>query len=833
MLPVPHVMRSHALRTDASESSYSFAYTHRNFSKLVFDPKEVCRRFMRRVERIPYDRRKMEALASPNVSVVKTSEKVGTYRFRTEFGDRVKVVVEKKYNGNRYGVRVELETLQSFEGVEEPVMVWGQFVSDSTSLMQLDSHQSSVDGQCETRFAGGAVELEFEADLAPFYVSFLLKSGSGSDTQLIRSHRNTNFVVPVGFGAGRPYPLGVSFSNDGSVNFALVSCDAESVVLCLYADQTAEEPALEIDLDPYINRSGNVWHALLYSPMPFVSYGYRCRSGVGNKDNRVLLDPYAKVIGAFGSNQPRKWLGKLCQEPAFDWSGEVRLNLPMEKMIVYRLNVAQFTKDKSSNLADGIAGGFCAVSEKMQHFKNLGVNAILLEPVFPFDERSGPYFPLHFFSPDSLYGPSGDAANAAKSMKEMVKKLHARGIEVLMEVVFTHTGDDVALKEIDSSYSCSIQGGEESRSRHVLNCNHPVVLELILESLRYWVTEFHIDGFSFINASSLTRGLHGEILPRPPLVEAIALDPLLARVKLIADSDPLEMEINEVRFPHWQRWAEMNSKFSYDVKNFVRGRGLISELATRLCGSGDMFLAGRGPAFSFNYVTRNSGLTLVDLVSFSRSELEPELSWNCGEEGATSKTLVLETRLKQIRNLLFILFVSLGVPVLNMGDECGQSTGGSVAYADRKPLDWNSLASSFGAQITKLISFLSSLKMRRSDLLQNLSFLKEDSIEWHGKMQSPPEWDDPDCKFVAMTLRVDEGSRYGDLFLAFNAANRREKVSFPPLGDDENWVLLVDTALPYPGFFSEEGLKKDDVAVFYEMKSHSCVLFEARRLSLS
>lgn len=833
LLPVPNVTRSHVLSAEASLSSKLFTCSSKcfgNFKEFGFEPRTVCRRLVKSVERNSHDRQVFRALAASDVSVVKASEKIATYRFRTEFGDQLKVSVEKK-NNNKYGIRVELEPLQFCWGQGELIMIWGLFTSDSTRLGPLDFHQSSVDRKCsETRFMGDAVELDFEENLVPFYVSFLLKSDSGSDSKVltIRSHRNTNFTVPVGFGAGHPSPLGVSFLNDGSVNFAFFSGNAESVVLCLYADAADEKPALEIDLDPYINRSGDVWHALLYSCMPFISYGYRWRSGVGNKEHRVLLDPYAKVIQLCGLNQPKKWLGILREEPAFDWSGEVRPNLPMEKMIVYRLNVARFTKDKSSNLPDSTAGSFSAISEKLHHFKDLGVNAILLEPVFPFDEQNGPYLPWHFFSPGSLYAPSDDPLNAAKSMKEMVKTLHAGGIEVFLEVVFCHSGEVGALKEIDTSF----QGGEELKSRNALNCNHPILQQLVLESLRYWVTEFHIDGFCFINASSLTRGSHGELLSRPPLVEAIALDPLLAKVKIVADSwDPHEMETKEDRFPHWQRWAEMNSKFSIDVKNFLRGRGLISELATRLCGSGDLFLGGRGPAFSFNYVTRNAGLTLVDLVSFSRSELESELSWNSGEEGVTNKTVVLETRLKQIRNFLFVLFVSLGVPVLNMGDECGLSTRGSPVYADRKPLDWNALKSGFGVQITKFISFLSSLKVRRSDLLQRRSFLEEDNIVWHGTLQSPPSWDDPTCKFLAMTLKADAGSnKHGDLFVAFNADDRPEDVALPPLAGGAAWVLLVDTALPFPGFFSADGVQLDDVTVAYEMKSHSCVLFEARSL---
>ncbi|KAL0387251.1 UNVERIFIED_CONTAM: Isoamylase 2, chloroplastic [Sesamum radiatum] len=536
---------------------------------------------------------------------------MATYRFWMEIGGQLKALVKKKSN-NKYGLYVEVGSLQLYEGQGELVMIWGLFRADSTNFMPLDFQRSSAGADSkystiETPFVKDsdgrlAVELDFEESLAPFYVSILLKSKLGSNSKIstIRSQRKTNFVVPVGF------------------------------------------------------RSG---------------------SATDNKEHHVLLDPYAKVIEDLGLGLPRKCLGKLYKEPAYDWSGEFRPSIPMEKLIIYRLNITGFTKDKSSKLPGDIAGTFSGISEKLHHFKDLGVNAILLEPIFPFDEKKGPYF---------------------------------RGISFLLK------GEGCALRDIDSSYYHT-EGGDNLTSRNALNCNYPIVQQMILESLRYWVIEFHIDGFCFINASHLMRGFHGEFLSRPPLVEAIAFDPVLSKAKIIADSwDPHEMEKKEIVFPHWKRWGEMNAKFCVDVRNFLRGQ-----------------------------------------VSFSSSTSGSELSWNCGEEGPTKKTLVLERRLKQIRNFLFILFISLGVPVLNMGDECGQSTGGSQEYADRKPLDWNAFRSGFGTQVTQFISFLSLLRRRRSDILQRRSFLKEDNIEWHGTDRTPPMWDDPSCKFLAMTLKAD------------------------------------------------------------------------------
>lgn len=792
-----------------------------------------------------------KALSASRISLVPSAKRVPTYLFRTDIGGQVKVLVERT-NG-KYNVLVEVLPLELSYAHSELVMVWGLFRSDASCFMPLDLNRRGADGKSstvETPFVQGpsgkvTVELDFEASLAPFYISFYMKSQLVSDMENseIRSHRNTNFVVPVGLSSGHPAPLGISFQPDGSVNFALFSRSARSVVLCLYDDISVEKPSLEIDLDPYINRSGDIWHAALDCSLPFKTYGYRCKATTSGKGELVLLDPYAKVIRRViprqgGSEIRPKYLGELCLEPGYDWSGDVPPSLPMEKLIIYRLNVTQFTKDKSSKLPDDLAGTFSGISEKWHHFKDLGVNAMLLEPIFPFDEQKGPYFPWHFFSPGNMYGPSGDPFSAIKSMKDMVKKLHANGIEVFLEVVFTHTAEDAPLMNVDN-FSYCIKGGQYLNIQNALNCNYPIVQQMILDCLRHWVIEFHIDGFVFVNASSLLRGFNGEILSRPPLVEAIAFDPILSKVKMIADNwNPLTNDSKENLFPHWRRWAEINMRFCDDIRDFLRGEGLLSNLATRLCGSGDIFAGGRGPAFSFNYIARNSGLTLVDLVSFSSNEVASELSWNCGQEGATTNNIVLQRRLKQVRNFLFILFISLGVPVLNMGDECGQSSGGSPAYDARKSLGWNTLKTGFGTQIAQFISFLSNLRMRRSDLLQKRTFLKEENIQWHGSDQSPPKWDGPSSKFLAMTLKADaEVSQtlvsdiVGDLFVAFNGAGDSEIVILPPPPTDMVWHRLVDTALPFPGFFDEKGTPVEDELVAYEMKSHSCLLFEAQRLA--
>lgn len=650
-------------------------------------------------------------------------------------------------------------------------------------------------------------------------------------------------------------PLGVSLSIGGSVNFSIFSRNAERVILCLYENKTSE-PSLEIELDPYVNRTGDIWHVSIGNIAKYISYGYRCKGeSFGGKSgsfhvHHVLLDPYSKMIRTLIHDQgillsKTKYLGCLWKEPNFQWSGDTHPQIPMEKLVVYHLNVGQFTKSKSSGLPKEVAGTFIGLIKKLPHLINLGVNALLLEPVFSFDWERGPYFPYHFFSPMSMYGDIDENVSAVYSMKEMVKALHAHGMEVLLEVPFTHTceGGDadsqaISFRGIDNLSYYIADRNLHTETCRALKCNDHIVQNMILDCLHYWVTEFHVDGFCFVNSSSLLRGSNGNLLPRPPLVEAISFDPLLSNTKIISDCwSPLDMSYKDVIFPHWHRWAEMNSKYFHDIRNFLRGEGQLSDLATRICGSGDIFTAFRGPAYSFNYITKNSSLTLVDLVSFSCKNLASELSWNCGEEGPTDNNSVLEIRLRQVRNFLFILFISFGVPVINMGDEFGHSTGGSPSYTNRLPIDWRCLRTEFSRQTAAFIKFLISFRNQRSDLFQRKTFLKVENITWHGSNQSPPKWEDPSCKFLAMELRAekDSESHNGDLFITFNAGNLPELTTLPELSEGYIWLRLVDTSLPYPDFFSnvfDPNSQNNEVLSSYEARPHSCALFEAKDLNL-
>ncbi|KAF8765725.1 hypothetical protein HU200_008228 [Digitaria exilis] len=759
------------------------------------------------------------------------------YRFRTDDDGVVDVAVARKDGGAGYAVAVEVQA----PGRDGGLVLRAAGSGEGVPLAPSPSSGGAL-----------AAELSYDGARAPFHVSFLLADAAGAE---IRTHRGSSFRVPVGVGRGRPAPLGLSLSKDGAANFAVYSKSAKGVVLCLFdgRDAGGHEPALEIELDPYVNRTGDVWHVSLESVEGYASYGFR--SGLFSLFgiDRPLLDPYAKVIGNFvpedtvddkGLAVPSiRCLASLENAPIYNWGRDKHPCLPLEKLVVYRANVALFTKDKSSGLPDSVTGTFSGLAAKVEHFKRLGINAVLLEPVFPFHQVKGPYFPYHFFSPMNLYSSERTSVSAIKSMKDMVKAMHRNGIEVLLEVVFTHTAEGgaecqmISIRGIDGS-SYYIADGIAGCKASVLNCNHPVTQKLILDSLRHWVLDFHVDGFCFINAPFLVRGPGGEGLSRPPLLEAIAFDPVLSKTKVIADPwSPLDISNVQFPFPHWKRWAEMNTRFSMDVRMFLKGEALISDLATRLCGSGDLF-SSRGPAFSFNYISRNSGFTLVDLVSFSSDELGSEFSWNCGEEGPSENNAVLQTRLRQIRNFLFILFVSLGIPVLNMGDECGYSAAGSTSYKDRGVLNWRAMKTTFVKEVTGFISFLSALRSRRADIYQRREFLKLENIHWYGSDLSEPRWEDPTSNFICMHVNaeLDENvpdSIRGDLYLCFNASEQSVGATLPALAEGSMWLRLVDTSLSFPGFFSNESDPKvQQVLGFssYEVKAHSCVLFESKRV---
>ncbi|HEY7516376.1 MAG TPA: isoamylase, partial [Vicinamibacteria bacterium] len=456
---------------------------------------------------------------------------------------------------------------------------------------------------------------------------------------------------------GHPLPLGVVAVREG-VNFAVFSRHATAVILVLFAPGDAE-PALEVPLDPRYNRTGDVWHALVAGIEPGFEYAYRASRDANFESRahrfdpgRLLLDPYGRGVSGlegWGRGERASRFGRLLEvrsrvlEEEFDWGHEHPLNVPLADSVIYELHVRGFTRSPTSGVAR--PGTFEGVVEKIPYLRDLGVTAVELMPVTEFEEcdvdRTDPrtgerlrnlwgYQPVSFFAPKAAYAGDGDTETAVREFKSMVKALHEAGIEVILDMVYNHTaegderGPTFSLRGLDNETYYLLDAGtgrylNYSGCGNTLNCNHPVVRDVILASLRYWVTEMHVDGFRFDLASILGRGRDGSVLANPPLLERITADPVLARTKLIAEAWDAAGLYQVGSFPSWGRWAEWNGRYRDEIRRFVKGDpGMVPLLALRLAGSPDLYRgSGRAPFHSINFVTSHDGFTLADLVSYN------------------------------------------------------------------------------------------------------------------------------------------------------------------------------------------------------------------------
>eukprot|EP00250_Pteridium_aquilinum_P016538 c23149_g1_i1 orf=170-2869(+) len=798
----------------------------------------------------------------------KSGGRTRIFKFYEASGTEVIVMVTKE----DYAYKVSVVTL-SMQEKENLSIQWNVFRSSSAGvvLKDLPAGTTRVNESFETPLQEvdscvHSLEFELGSKYVPFFIRFHISrtfNGRPQDVLTREASGKSDFVFPVGCGRGHPDPLGSNANKNGSVNFALYSKNAAVVILCLY-HAGSTQPSVELELQSSINRTGNTWHIELDGIGNFERYGYRCKGErsweKGNRFHarRILLDPYARILAPFMPGQdslpsPAAVLGLLPKdELQFDWEDDVHVDIPLEEVVAYRLNVTKFTADKSSGLEDNVLGTFDGLQDKIYHFKSLGVNSIILEPIFFSQKKKNSFYPLSFFAPMDCFGPAKTSASSSLSLKRAIKELHNNQIEVLLDVVYTHTGENndeapetISFRGIDNAtyYILDQNGrvsGSELGAENCFSCNHPVVQTMILDSLRHWVVEYHIDGFCFVNASALTKGPHGEELSRPLLVEAISFDPVLSRRKLFADTtSPFTRNSKDFTFPHWKRWCLWNNKYQEDVRRFIRGdKQQLSSFATRLCGSGDIVADGRGPCYSLNHVTSPYGLTLVDLVSYSANiEADSEQSWNCGEEGRTINQSVLTIRVKQVRNFLMCLFLSQGIPILNMGDEYGLSKGGSLSIDQRRDFKWDALKLEFGKQIAHLIASLSAFRARRKDLFQRKDFVKLEHIQWHGVEINKPKWKSAESSFIAASL-LSEKANMGGIYIGFNSGDAPVVASLPKPSAGLTWHQIADTSLPYPQNFQETGvpliLTKGEASApikTYEVQSYSSILLEARAVA--
>jgi len=640
---------------------------------------------------------------------------------------------------------------------------------------------------------------------------------------------------------GSPLPMGATLKRDG-INFSIFSKNATSVSLViLYPGE--ENPIAEFPLDPKINKTGYVWHAFIRGLDPGIGYGYRLDKRNNdhphihrfNKDN-ILIDPYAKAIsgGETWRNKVKTPKYSLIINDDFDWEFEQPLNRPLSETIIYEMHVRGFTRHDSSAVSD--KGTFSGLTEKIPYLQELGINAIELLPISEFEEteytdRHNPmtgehlvnfwgYNSFGFFSPKASYAANNQLGQQVKEFKTMVKKMHKAGIEIILDVVFNHTaeGDERGpvfnFRGIDNSVFYIIDpvtGAYHNYSGcgNTVNCNHPFVRDLILDCLRYWVTEMHIDGFRFDLASILGRDQDGSVLSNPPLIERIAADPILANTKIIAEAWDASGLYQVGTFPAWRRWAEWNGKFRDDVRRFVKGdSGLTGALAYRLTGSSDLYESnGRTPFHSINFLTSHDGFTLLDLVTYQEKHNESNgensadgsntnHSWNCGVEGETKDKSINQLRTKQIKNLATILMLSSGVPMILSGDEFGRTQmGNNNAYCHDNEISW--LNWNLTEKNSDLFRFWKLLiKFRKSNDLFRRETFQSFHVEWHGHTLYHPDWSS-ESRVIGMHLFTDFRDRikgFKDIYMIFNSHWESGSFELPHL-DGKKWHRVIDTHL--------------------------------------
>ncbi|MBS0604031.1 MAG: glycogen debranching protein GlgX [Verrucomicrobia bacterium] len=670
---------------------------------------------------------------------------------------------------------------------------------------------------------------------------------------------------------GSPVPLGAS-PKDNGVNFALYSQHATGVTLCLFAPHS-KHPYAEIPLDPEANKTGLVWHILLTNlPGHHLEYGYKITGP--NEDPRnlfnpekILSDPYALSLstshqwGYKNLNEeeslPR---GRVIIDCPFDWEGALPPKIPMEDLVIYEMHVRSFTQHPSSKSRH--PGTFLGIVDKIPYLKSLGVNAIELMPIFEFDEcendRCNPrtkqklqnywgYSTINFFAPMNRYSSSHEWASTLDDFRTLVREMHKNGIEVYLDVVYNHTaegnqnGPYFSFRGIDNCiyYMINPEGHylDYTGTGNTVNSNHPVVAQFILDSLRYWVNEMHVDGFRFDLASCLTRNEHGVPLPNPPVIQAMTTDPVLANIKLIAEAWDAGGLYQVGTFPGEGRWFEWNGKYRDVVRRFLKGTNDQSgEFAKVLSGSQDLYGLDRTPCHSINFITAHDGFTLRDLVSYndkhneengeeSRDGCNSNDSWNCGHEGPTADRKILLLRERQIRNFQVALMVALGTPMVLMGDEYGHTrNGNNNAYCQDNELNWflwDELAKNqdFARFHRLMIQF-----RKKNPLVRRNAFLRETDVKWHGLEPLKANWSGEN-RFIAYTLEDEVKSE--PLYIAFNAQFQPSHIHLPDPPKGKKWYRIVDTSLPSPSDYCEKPTANPPLKFTYDLPEYSALILKA------
>jgi len=656
---------------------------------------------------------------------------------------------------------------------------------------------------------------------------------------------------------GTPHPLGASLVA-GGVNFSLYSRSASAIELLLFDREDDSRPARLVPMDPVTNRTYHYWHVFVPGIGPGQIYGFHV-DGSG-----VLLDPYGRAVAipkAYDRYKPATATAMksvVVNSGAYDWEGDEPLRRPVSRTIVYEMHVRGFTRHPSSGVTPAKRGAYAGLVEKIPYLKNLGVTAVELLPVFAFDAQDAPpgktnywgYAPVSFFSPHPGYSSRAGTLNVLDEFRDMVKALHRAGIEVILDVVYNHTaegdqrGATFCFRGIDNETYYILNADRTyanySGTGNTLNANHPIVRRMILDSLRYWVQEMHIDGFRFDLASILSRDSTGNVLASPPVLWDIETDPVLAGTKMIAEAwDAAGLyQLGSFIGDSWKEW---NGRFRDDVRAFFRGEeGHVVPVADRIIGSPEIFgHREREAEQSVNFITCHDGFTLNDLVSYDEKHnqengennhdgADDNRSWNCGVEGPSDDSEIEKLRNRQVKNFLAVTMLSIGMPMLLMGDEMRRTQrGNNNAYCQDNEiswLDWNLLSKH--PDVHRFLKLLIARRQMRDNEHEgrriSLNQLIRDARKvWHGAKLNQPDWS---CSSHSIALG-EELRREGMLHLILNAYWEPLDFELPHAG---RWLRWIDTALPSPEDIVEWQSAQSVHSDFYRAEARSVVVLISR-----
>lgn len=663
--------------------------------------------------------------------------------------------------------------------------------------------------------------------------------------------------------AGRPYPFGATVIGN-AVNFSIYSRYATACTLVLFRNHESE-PFVEIPFNKAF-RMGNVFSMMVFDlDFENIEYGYRMdgpynpQEGHRFNKEKILMDPYAKLIAGrdiWGVqpdwNSKYQYRARIVYDD-FDWEDDLPLETPVGDLVIYEMHVRNFTCDPSSKVK--YPGTFAGIMEKIPYLKGLGVNCIELMPIHEFDEfeNSKPspvdghmlynvwgYSNVGFFAPKAAYASTGRFGMQVDELKNLIKQLHANGIEVILDVVFNHTaegnenGPYISYRGIDNKtyYMLTPDGYyfNFSGCGNTLNCNNPNVRDMIVESLRYWVTDYHVDGFRFDLAAILGRDQNGCPMSNPPLLESLAHDPILGKTKLIAEAWDAGGLYQVGSFPSWGRWAEWNGKYRDSIRRFLKGdEHVLADVKERIAGSPDLYASqNRGVKASVNFITAHDGFTLMDLVSYNNKHNEANgennhdgeehnNSWNCGWEGECNDEGVNTLRHKQIKNAISMLMVSQGIPMILSGDEMGNTQfGNNNAYCQDNEigwLNWDNLEKNVDLYnyFQKIIAFRKQHKVLRHEYHLGYCDYKNTGypdISWHGVKA----WI-PDATYNNLTIAFMLNGCYAEtdgvpddfVYVAMNMHWEMHGFELPQLPEGKFWHIFANTDVAAPFDIVEPG----------------------------